>query len=221
MKSSKMINILKQGNIVIPLYLIQNINEFKVTIDEFIFLMYLYNIGDEFTFDPERLAKGLNISLEDVMSYISTLSEKNFIKVETFKNDKNILEEKISLEGFYKKITLIMSEEVNKPDVENSNIYEIVEKEFGRTLSPIEYEIMKAWVENGFTEEVMREAVKEATFNGVSNLRYIDKILYEWDKLGIKTKEEVENHRQKHKERRKEEEPIDVFDYDWFEEDEE
>ncbi len=221
MKSSKMINILKQGNIVIPLYLIQNINEFKVTIDEFIFLMYLYNIGDEFTFDPERLAKGLNISLEDVMSYISTLSEKNFIKVETFKNDKNILEEKISLEGFYKKITLIMSEEVNKPDVENSNIYEIVEKEFGRTLSPIEYEIMKAWVENGFTEEVMREAVKEATFNGVSNLRYIDKILYEWDKLGIKTKEEVENHRQRHKERRKEEEPIDVFDYDWFEEDEE
>ena len=221
MKSSKMINILKQGNIVIPLYLIQNINEFKVTIDEFIFLMYLYNIGDEFTFDPERLAKGLNISLEDVMSYISTLSEKNFIKVETFKNDKNILEEKISLEGFYKKITLIMSEEVNKPDVENSNIYEIVEKEFGRTLSPIEYEIMKAWVENGFTEEVMKEAVKEATFNGVSNLRYIDKILYEWDKLGIKTKEEVENHRQRHKERRKEEEPIDVFDYDWFEEDEE
>ena len=221
MKSSKMINILKQGNIVIPLYLIQNINEFKVTIDEFIFLMYLYNIGDEFTFDPERLAKGLNISLEDVMSYISTLSEKHFIKVETFKNDKNILEEKISLEGFYKKITLIMSEEVNKPDVENSNIYEIVEKEFGRTLSPIEYEIMKAWVENGFTEEVMREAVKEATFNGVSNLRYIDKILYEWDKLGIKTKEEVENHRQRHKERRKEEEPIDVFDYDWFEEDEE
>ena len=80
---------------------------------------------------------------------------------------------------------------------------------------------MKAWVENGFTEEVMREAVKEATFNGVSNLRYIDKILYEWDKLGIKTKEEVENHRQRHKERRKEEEPIDVFDYDWFEEDEE
>ena len=221
MKSSKMINILKQGNIVIPLYLIQNINEFKVTIDEFIFLMYLYNIGDEFTFDPERLAKGLNISLEDVMSYISTLSEKHFIKVETFKNDKNILEEKISLEGFYKKITLIMSEEVNKPDVENSNIYEIVEKEFGRTLSPIEYEIMKAWVENGFTEEVMKEAVKEATFNGVSNLRYIDKILYEWDKLGIKTKEEVENHRQRHKERRKEEEPIDVFDYDWFEEDEE
>ncbi len=219
MKSSKMINILKQGNIVIPLYLIQNIKKFKLSIEEFIFLMYLYNMSNESTFDPERISKGLNIPLSDVMNYIGSLSSKNFIKIETFKNDKNILEEKISLEGFYKKIALLMGEEVNKPDVEESNIFEIVEKEFGRTLSPIEYEIMKAWIESGFTEEIMKEAVKEATFNGVSNLRYIDKILYEWNKAGIKTKEDVEKHRKRHIEKKEEEEPIDIVDFDWFEED--
>ena len=220
MKSSKMINILKQGNIVIPLYLMQNRKEFKLKFEEFVFLMYLYNKADDASFDPEQISKDLNITTSDVMNYIGILSSKNFIKIETFKNEKNILEEKISLEGFYKKITLLMGEEVNKPDVENSNIFEIVEKEFGRTLSPIEYEIMKAWIESGFTEEIMKEAVKEATFNGVSNLRYIDKILYEWNKAGIKTKEDVEQNRKRHiTKKEEEEEPIDIVDFDWFEED--
>ena len=155
MKSSKMINILKQGNIVIPLYLMQNRKEFKLKFEEFVFLMYLYNKTDNTSFNPEQISKDLNISLSDVMNYIGVLSSKNLIKIETYKNEKNILEEKINLEGFYKKITLLMSEEVNKPDVENSNIFEIVEKEFGRTLSPIEYEIMKAWIESGFTEEIL------------------------------------------------------------------
>ena len=215
-----MINILKQGNIVIPLYLMQNRKEFKLKFEEFVFLMYLYNKTDDASFNPEQISKDLNITTSDVMNYIGVLSSKNFIKIETFKNEKNILEEKISLEGFYKKITLLMSEEVNKPDVENSNIFEIVEKEFGRTLSPIEYEIMKAWIESGFTEEIMKEAVKEATFNGVSNLRYIDKILYEWNKAGIKTKEDVEKNRQRHiAKKEEEEEPIDIVDFDWFEED--
>ena len=35
------------------------------------------------------------------------------------------------------------------------------------------------------------------------------------------SKEQVEKNRQKHKERKTSEETIDVFDYDWFEEDEE
>ena len=80
---------------------------------------------------------------------------------------------------------------------------------------------MKAWVENGFSDEVMKEAVREATYNGVSNLRYIDKILYEWEKKGIKTKEDIEKNRQQHKERKAQEETIEVEDFDWFEEDEE
>ena len=63
------------------------------------------------------------------------------------------------------------------------------------------------------------EAVKEASLNGVSSVRYIDKILYDWDKKGLKTKEDVEAMISN---RRKEtSEPVEVFDYDWFDEDEE
>ena len=41
-------------------------------------------------------------------------------------------------------------------------------------------------------EETIVLALKEAVYNGVNNLRYIDRILNEWAKKGIKTKEDLE-----------------------------
>ena len=82
----------------------------------------------------------------------------------------------------------------------------------------MEYEIIKAWLNNNISEELIREALKEAVFNGVSNLRYIDKILYEWGKLGIKTKEDVEKNRKKHNSK-KNKEKVDIdIDWNWFDE---
>ena len=74
------------------------------------------------------------------------------------------------------------------------------------------------------SEELIKEALKEATFNGVSNLRYIDKILYEWEKAGIKTKEDVLKNNKKRKikneEDSKKEIDLDIMEWDWFDEDE-
>ena len=124
------------------------------------------------------------------MELVGALTDKGFIKVDVVKNDKGVMEEVVLLDDFYEKISLLLMEEVNEDNnnkVDNSSIFELIEKEFGRTLSPIEYEIIKSWLEHQMSEELIREAVKEATFNGVSNLRYIDKILYEWGKAGIHT----------------------------------
>ena len=67
-------------------------------------------------------------------------------------------------------------------------------------------------------------ALVEATFNGVSNLRYIDKILYEWGKLGVKTVEDVEKNRMKRNNTNKnqvnEEVDMDVIEWNWFDDDE-
>ena len=100
-----------------------------------------------------------------------------------------------------------------KEEDSNSNIFSLFEKEFGRTLSPMEYEIINAWFDSGYSEELITLALKEATYNGVSNLRYNDKIIYEWGKKGIKTKEDVEKDRKKFKSNSKKKE---LFDYDWL-----
>lgn len=222
MKSSKLIEIFKQGNIVIPIYFVKHFQNFKLNWDEFIFLMYLYHLGDKFLFNPAKFSTDLNIELKNVMNYISTLTDKHFIRVEVIKNDKGLMEEVIVMTEFYDKLSLMMIDEVNNnSSADDSNIFEIIEKEFGRTLSPIEYEIIKAWLDGNMSEELIKEAIKEATFNGVSNLRYIDKILYEWGKAGIKTVEDVEKNRKKRKGKEKDESiDLDIVDWDWFDDEE-
>ena len=81
-------------------------------------------------------------------------------------------------------------------------------------MSPIEYELINGWKENDFSDELITLALKEAVYNGVTNLRYIDKILYEWKKKGIRTKEQVEQSRVAFKS--KKEEKQELFDYDWL-----
>ena len=223
MKSSKLIEIFKNGNIVIPLYLLKNYNKFNLNMDEFVFLMYLYNMGDNFVFNPSKFSDDLGFDLVNVMNYIGILTDKKFIKVEVIKNDKGLMEEVVMLDDFYNKISLFAIDQVNNVDKDNTSVFEMIEKEFGRTLSPIEYEIIKAWLESNKSEEIIKEAIKEATFNGVNNLRYIDKILFEWEKVGIKSIVDVENARRKRNSHKEQNEDInidDIIDWKWFDDDE-
>lgn len=223
MKSSKLIEIFKNGNIVVPIFLLKNIEKLKLKMEEFIFLMYLYSLGDKFLFNPNKFSEDLNMNLTDVMNYIGILTDSGFIRVEVLKNEKGLMEEVVILDDFFHKIALLTIDEVNSESKSSSsNIYEIIEKEFGRTLSPIEYEIIKAWLENNMSEDLIKEAIKEATFNGVSNLRYIDKILYEWGKAGIQTVQDVEENRKKRNVSKEKDSDIDmdIVDWNWFDEDE-
>ena len=216
----KIVDIFRYGNITIPLYLLQKYKDYKLEIKDFIVLMYLYNKGNNISFNPKNISDDLNLSLKEVMEEISILSDKNLIEVKVVKNNKKISEEVISLDLFYEKTALMLMDGINSRSSEdNSSCFDFIEKEFGRTLSPMEYEIIKAWINSGNSDELIMEAVKEATFNGVSNLRYIDKILYEWGKKGIKNREDVEKNRKKYRKKEEENNKEELFDYNWFEDD--
>ena len=224
MKSSKLIDIFKDGNIVIPIYILKNYKSLKIDSNEFIFLMYLYNLGNKFLFDPSKFSNELNIDIKEVMNYIGVLTDKGLIRVDVLKNDKNIMEEVVILDDFYQKLTYFTIDKVNNDTSNESNVFEIIEKEFGRTLSSMEVEIIKAWLDSNISEELIKEALKEAVFNGVSNLRYIDKILYEWGKDNITTVEDVEKRRKsRNKDKNKKEVDPDIseiVDWNWLDEDE-
>lgn len=76
-------------------------------------------------------------------------------------------------------------------------IYDFLQKELGRTLSSTEIEKVKEWEDN----ELTRYAVKVAILNGAYTINYIDAIIYNWQKLGIKSvsqaQEETKSHRDK------------------------
>lgn len=219
MKKDKMINLLKEKNIIIPIYIYKLYPQLNIDLETFMFLMYLYNSGDKIIFDAHKISEEFGTTLEKVLSYIDKLSNNKLINFCIIKNDKGISEEHISLEYFYEKLSLLlMDSNSNDTDNNSKTIFELIEREFGRVLSPMEYEIIKAWTENNISNELIEEAVKEAIFNGVTNLRYIDKILYEWQKKGIKNKHDVEENRQRFKKEKPEK--MEVFEYNWLEDDE-
>ena len=99
-----------------------------------------------------------------------------------------------------------------KEEEDKSNIYSVFESELGRTLSPMEYEIINSWLEQGINRELILSALKEAVFNGVNNFRYIDRILFEWNKKGIDTVDKIS----KYKKEFRKDTNVEVPDYDWL-----
>lgn len=202
--TSKIIELIKNGNITIPQLLIKKYKTLKITDKELILIIYLINNNE---FDPERISEDLNIKIPETLKMIDDLGKKDILKIETTKG--NIREEYINLDELYNKLALTI---INEEPKKSTNLFDKFEKEFGRTLSPIEYEIIGAWLDNNYSEEIVEEALKEAIYNGVTSLKYIDKILSEWNKKGIKTKEDIKTKNTK-KENKKE-----VFEYDWLNE---
>ena len=214
MKNKIMVDMIKSKNIVIPLYLYKLKDKLGLTTDEFIFIMYLYNEGEFVLFDLNKINEELGISHNELMNLIGLLNGKNLIEFKVIDNDKGIKEEYLSLENFYNKVSLLLMDNKEEEKEKQVNVFSMIEQEFGKTLSPMEYEIIKAWLESNKSVELISCALKESVMNGVPNLRYMDKVLYEWEKKGIKTKEDVDNLisiRRKKEETKK----VDVFDYDW------
>lgn len=78
------------------------------------------------------------------------------------------------------------------------NIFQLFEQEFGRPLSPMEYETINGWLDqDGYAEELIRFALKESVFAGKLHFRYIDRILLEWSRNRVTNVEEAKLHAQK------------------------
>ena len=112
---------------------------------------------------------------------------------------------------------IIIDKKDDDKTLDNSDIFSIFENEFGRPISSMECQIIKGWIDDNFSHELIMEALKEAIYNGVTSLRYIEKILYDWRKKGYKNKKDIMEAKNKYRESKKE--VKDVFYYDWLNDD--
>ncbi len=205
----KVVDVLKSVY-TIPVVLLKEYKKLSINDNELIVLIYLLNQKD-LEFNPAKISKDLNNDMNNILNIINELSKKDLLKIDHIV-DKNIHKETINLDSLYNKLAFNILDK--KIETKNA-IYDIFEKEFGRTLSPMEYEIIGAWQKN-FTDEIIIEALKEAVYNNVNNLRYIDKILSEWNKKGFKTPKDIEEDRKNFKRKDKKE----LVEYDWLNENE-
>ena len=215
--NNKVIDILKEKPIVIPKILFTNYKKLNITEEELIILIYILNLGEKIVYNPEIFVHDLNLDKYKVMQLLNNLFEKNIINIKVEKNEKGLSEEYIYVDVLYNKLFNLILEEKKEIKTIDTDLFTLFETELGRTLSPMECEIIKEWISSDYTEELIKEALKESIYNNVRNLKYIDRILYTWKSKGITTKEDIIKDKKNY--RKPVKAMTDVFDYNWLEED--
>ncbi len=211
--SEKLINYLKEKPIIIPRVLLTNYSKLNITAEELIVLIYLMDKGNNIIYDINLFVKELSFTKRKVIELINNLVEKNILNITINKNIDNVSEEYLNLDMLYRKITNIILDKELPSSTNNEDLFTIFEKEFGRTISPTEYEKINSWLNEDIDKTLIVEALKEAVYNSTTSLRYIETILYSWKKKGIKTKEDVNKERIRYKKSKNE--VIEVPDFDW------
>ncbi len=189
------------------------IKTFNFNIQELLLTIYFIN-QDKPALDIKEIKHITYMEEKEIMEAFTSLSGKGMLSINVVKQTDGTISEVIDLTNLYRAMVSDINTDIKEKT--SDNIFNIFESEFGRTLSPIEFEIINAWLKAGLTEELIIGALKEATFNGVSNLRYIDKIIYEWNKKGFKSIEDVNSH---FKKKDSVEDKV-LFDYNWLEDEE-
>ncbi|NLC48049.1 MAG: DnaD domain protein [Tenericutes bacterium] len=198
---SELRSVFSSKDFIVNSNIVKCISQLDISLDEFLLILYFINVS--LALDTNDIKLKLGFSDDKIFNTFNTLVNKKMLEMIVI-NDNNKVIEQVSLDPFYDRLALNKKIENNEED-----IYVLFENELGRTLSSFEYELINKWLEKGIDEHTIKRALKEAILNGVTSFKYIDKIVYEWSKNGIKKKQLEE-----------EKSIEELFDYDWLEDNE-
>lgn len=211
MSNSVLEGIIKDKDYSFKKLLFKIVKEYNLSVDELLLLIFFLN-QDVPSLNLSLIKEVTLLSEKDILAAFTSLTNHKLLSMNITKENSGKVRETIDLSSLYQAMVSDINKTIKKQN--ETNIFDTFEHEFGRTLSPIEFEIIDEWVKSGMNEELIIGALKEATYNGVRNLRYIDKIIYEWGKKGFKTMEDVNNHLNN---KDKKEEKKELFEYNWLE----
>lgn len=138
-------------------------------------IMTLKDIGVK-TITPLILLEYTTYTSKNLDAILSALIKKKLVtnhlgSIQLNKIEEMLLKEKIEVEE-------------NKET--ELNLMEIFEKEFGRSLSPMEINTLREWKDSyGYSDEHIIMALKEAVKGQVMSFRYMEGILRNWAKNGV------------------------------------
>lgn len=196
---------MKEGQITIPTTLLSQYKQMKLNENELVLLLQLISHidkGNEFP-TPVELASTMTISASECSDLLRRLIQKGMIDIIDGSTKDGIRFEKYSLDSLWEKLidSYLMDEkqkEANLSKQEETNLYTCFEQEFGRPLSPFECETLSMWMDDDQHDPVIiKSALREAVISGKLNFRYIDRILFDWKRNGIKTIEQAKSYGRK------------------------
>lgn len=199
MKKKLMIQWMTAGHISIPKLLLTSYRDLGLNEEELVTIIHIHTFIEEgFGFPtPEDITKRMTISLGQCIAILQQLLKKGCLELKEIEDSNGALAESYSLEPLWEQLLLHLytkeenQKQANKEE-EELNLYSLFEREFSRPLSPMECETLAMWIDkDNYSTTLIYAALREAVVAGKLNLRYIDRILFEWSKNGVTTVEQA------------------------------
>ena len=166
--------------------LLENYKKLKLNEQELatIFMIdHLISLGNPFV-TQDLLSLKMTLDVASIDKILAALLTKGYIAYET-KDNRTIttldpLKKILFREYNLSVVKETKAEEKKNVQVELENIYQAFDKLLGRQLSPVEISKIREWVDYGFSDEQIINALKEALAKNKKSLRSVDKILLSW-----------------------------------------
>lgn len=180
--------------------LLKHYKKIGMTDREFLFYLQLLGFnqsGNSFP-DLSVISKIMDVPVDELFQNLQTLIDKGFISIETMVNKQGQTEDRYDLTLIYERLTDYLEQQNKQKEVlskekEITDLYQSFETEFGRPLSPIEYETIQNWLSvDRYETELILLALREAVLNQAYSLKYIDRILLAWERKNLTSKEQVQ-----------------------------
>ncbi len=193
----------QQKQVTVPHLLLKHYTELNMNETELVLLIQIQRLidnGDSFP-TPQTLSEQMTLSIEECAEKIGQLVRKRLLSIKNKRDDEtNMVYEYCSLDPLWLQLidyleTKQSENEGTKTEEIEGQLFQQFEQEFARPLSPIEVETISMWIDQDtYTVELIQAALKEAVISGKLNFRYIDRILFEWQRNGIRTVEQAHAH---------------------------
>ncbi|MDT2612162.1 DnaD domain protein [Enterococcus dongliensis] len=223
---------LAAGETTLSNLLVQNYTKLDLNTDEFMLWLQLYvahQTGDDFP-NLTNIAKTMGDTVEKTYSLLNSLVEKKFVTLETTLDETGRQSDRYNLMPAFEKLSRLKEQQRFETEEKNDlaaqkKMLKSFEQEFGRPLSPIEYQKIGYWLnDDHYSPGLIELALQEAVLNQAYNFKYIETVLQSWEKKNIRSKVQVEEEQRRRKqillqkeEQKQSEELPKVSLYNWLE----
>ncbi|WP_125583555.1 DnaD domain-containing protein [Levilactobacillus cerevisiae] len=193
------------GQTSVANYLLDHFREVGMTTDQLLVFFQLRRYMDQgdklpdademaahLGWDKQRVYQLLHEMISHKLMTITTITDAQGQKQDAY--DFRLLTEKLS------QLAEQTTKKVAKAAVSNdrSTVFNQIETEFGRPLSPMEMESITQWLDQDhYRPELIQLALKEAVLSQAYSLKYMDRILLSWERKNLKTAAQVQREKER------------------------
>lgn len=206
-KNQLILTMMQEGMTSISNILLSNYPQIGLSDQEMMLIIHLLHFQSKGNHFPgiSQLEQRMTLKSEEIMRLLQRLVKQKYIYIEENKDEQTgILSEAYNLTPLFLYLINWLGKNLEMDEIKKDqerlekkekNLYQIFEKEFGRPLSPMELESISTWMDHDrYADEIILFALREAVFANKLSFRYIDRILFEWQKKNIKTVDQIKQH---------------------------